>query len=139
MRCGSRRRWRSPAGRPSRAQYLASSVAQFWDAVDRIFELARAGREDEARAQIRLSLQARQAALSTAVARLLVQNNESEEQTAQQVQDIYAQRAAAGVLVPGRHAGGDRGDQPVPDSLEPAAVRASSPRCRTSGASWRRS
>ena len=48
------------------------------------------GRRREARAQIRLSLQARQAALSTAVARLLVQNNASEEQTAQQVQDIYA-------------------------------------------------
>src|SRR4029450_6407769 len=63
--------------------------AQFWDAVDRTFALARNGREDEARAQIRLSLQARQAALSTAVARLLVENNESEEQTAQRVQSIY--------------------------------------------------
>jgi signal transduction histidine kinase len=38
-----------------------------------------------------LSLQARQAALSTTVARLLVANNESEEQTARQVQDIYSQ------------------------------------------------
>jgi two-component system sensor histidine kinase UhpB len=38
-----------------------------------------------------LSLQARQAALSTAIARLLVQNNESEQRTAQQVQDIYSQ------------------------------------------------
>jgi signal transduction histidine kinase len=75
---------------PEQRQYLASSVKQFWDAIDRMFELARAGREDAARAQIRLSLQARQAALSTTVARLLVQNNESEEQTAQQVQDIYA-------------------------------------------------
>ena len=71
------------------AQYLASSVSQFWDAANRIFDLARAGREDEARAQIRLSLQARQASLSTAVARLLVQNNESEAQVAQQVQGIY--------------------------------------------------
>src|SRR4029453_188148 len=75
---------------PEQRQFLANSVAQFWDASDRIFELARAGRADEARAQIRLSLQARQAALGTAVARLLVQNNESEEQTAQQVQEIYA-------------------------------------------------
>lgn len=74
---------------PRQAQYLASSVAQFWDASNRIFDLARAGKEDEARMQIRLSLQARQAALATAVARLLVQNNESEEQTARQVQDIY--------------------------------------------------
>ena len=74
---------------PEQRQYLATQVAQFWDAANRIFELARGGQEDEARAQIRLSLQERQAALSTAVARLLVQNNASEEQTAQQVQDIY--------------------------------------------------
>lgn len=75
---------------PEQREYLASSVQQFWDAVDRIFGLARAGQEDEARAQIRLSLQARQASLTTVVARLLVQNNEIEEQTAQRVQDIYA-------------------------------------------------
>ena len=73
---------------PEQRRYLAQSVAQFWDASDRIFELARTN-EAEARTQIQLSLQARQAALSTAVARLLVQNNEAEEQTAQQVQDIY--------------------------------------------------
>jgi len=75
---------------PEQRQYLASQVTQFWDAANRIFELARTGQEEEARAQIRLSLQERQAALSTAVARLLVQNNASEEQTAQQVQDIYS-------------------------------------------------
>jgi signal transduction histidine kinase len=75
---------------PEQAQYLRSSLSQFWDAVNRIFDLARAGKEAEARTQIRLSLQARQEALSTTVARLLVQNNEREERTAQQVQDIYA-------------------------------------------------
>jgi signal transduction histidine kinase len=74
---------------PEQSQYLASSVAQFWDAAGRIFDLARAGQQDEARAQIRVSLQARQEALASAVARLLVQNNESEAQTAQQVQAIY--------------------------------------------------
>ena len=74
---------------PEQRQYLASQLAQFWDAANRIFDLARSGQEDEARAQIRLSLQERQAALSTAVARSLVQNNASEEQTAQQVQEIY--------------------------------------------------
>lgn len=74
---------------PEQRQYLASQVAQFWDAADRIFALAERGNEDEARAQIRLSLQERQASLSTAVARLLVQNNAVEEQTAQQVQEIY--------------------------------------------------
>ena len=74
---------------PEQQQFLAGEVAQFWDAATRIFELARASREGDARAQVRLSLQARQQALSTAVARLLVQNNEREEQTAQQVQAIY--------------------------------------------------
>jgi signal transduction histidine kinase len=72
-------------------RYLTTSVSQFWDAVDRIFVLARNGAEDEARVQIRLSLQARQAALSTAVARLLVENNESAEQTARRVEAIYSQ------------------------------------------------
>jgi signal transduction histidine kinase len=74
---------------PEQRRYLEDSLAQFWNASDRIFDLAARGKEDEARAEIRLSLQARQAALSTAVARLLVQNNEAEEQTAQEVQDIY--------------------------------------------------
>jgi len=74
---------------PEQREYLATSLNQFWNAVDRIFELARSGNEAEARTQIQLSLQARQAALSTAVARLLVQNNEAEEQTARQVQEIY--------------------------------------------------
>ena len=57
---------------PEQRRYLATSLAQFWDAVDRMFELARNGREDEARVQIELSLQARQAALTAAVARLVV-------------------------------------------------------------------
>ena len=74
---------------PEQRQYLGNSLAQLWDAVDRMFALARSGHDAEAREQIRLSLQARQAALSTAVARLLVENNENEEQTAAQVQSIY--------------------------------------------------
>jgi len=73
------------------SEYLRRSLAQFWDAADRIFALAGSGHEADARAQIRLSLQARQAALGTAVARLLVENNASEEQTAAQVRDIYSQ------------------------------------------------
>jgi signal transduction histidine kinase len=74
---------------PEQRQFLGTSLAQFWDAVDRMFALARDGKADEARGQIRLSLQARQAALSTAVARLLVQNNESEEQAGQRIGEIY--------------------------------------------------
>ena len=74
---------------PEQRQFLGNSLAQFWDAADRIFALARDGKQAEARARIRLSLQARQAALSTAVARLLVENNESEEQATQRINDIY--------------------------------------------------
>lgn len=70
-------------------QYLANSLRQFWDAADRMFALAKEGKEKDARAQIRLSLQARQQALSTAVARLLVQNSESEEAAAAHTREIY--------------------------------------------------
>ena len=71
-------------------RYLAGSVTQFWDALERIFALAEQGQEEEARTRIRLSLQARQEALSNAVARLLVQNNESEQAAADETQRIYA-------------------------------------------------
>jgi len=80
----------SPEGRTRDQQhYLESSLAQFWDAVGRVFDLAANGREQEAREQIRLSLEARLAALRTAVARLLVANNESEERAATRVREIY--------------------------------------------------
>ena len=78
-------------GTPEQRQYLVDALAQFWDAADRLFALARDGHESEARAEIRLSLQARQAALGTAVSRLLVTNNASEEATAARVQGIYDQ------------------------------------------------
>jgi len=69
--------------------YLTQSVSQFWDAVNRMFALAQSGKDAEAREQIRLSLQARQQALSTAVSRLLVGNNEGEEQAAARIAQIY--------------------------------------------------
>jgi len=67
-------------------RYLADSFRQFWDALDRIYAIANEG---EARTQIRLSLQAREAALSTAVSRLLVQNNESERTAAIRTEELY--------------------------------------------------
>ncbi|MFZ0477563.1 MAG: ATP-binding protein [Terriglobales bacterium] len=70
-------------------QYLESSVGQFWDAADRTFALAKGAKPDEARTEIRITLRARQEALSTAVSRLLVQNNESEEQATRQIGGIY--------------------------------------------------
>jgi len=74
---------------PEQSAFLASSFMQFWDAVDRVFTLARDGKEKEAREQIHVSLQERQAALSTAVARFLVQNSENEEQAGQRIVQIY--------------------------------------------------
>ncbi len=74
---------------PEQQKYLSQSVAQFWDAVDRMFALAGEGKDAQARDQIRLTLQARLQALSTAVSRLLVQNNEGEEQAAARIAQIY--------------------------------------------------
>ena len=74
---------------PEQKQYLENSMKQFWDAVDRMFAMAADGKDKDARDQIRLTLQPRQAALSNSVARLLVANNESEETAADQIQDIY--------------------------------------------------
>jgi len=74
---------------PEQRAYLSQQLSQFWDAVDRMFSLARDGKETEARDQIRVSLQARQAALSTAVSRLLVENNEAEQQAAERIARIY--------------------------------------------------
>jgi len=74
---------------PEQSAFLTASFNQFWDATDRVFALAREGKEKDAREQIQLSLQERQAALSTAVARLLVQNSENEEQALQRIVSIY--------------------------------------------------
>jgi signal transduction histidine kinase len=75
---------------PSQRRYMADSFRQFWDAVDRIFDLARNGQTEEARTRIRMSLQARQAALSTAVSRFLIANNESEQAAATRTQELYS-------------------------------------------------
>jgi signal transduction histidine kinase len=81
-------RYASAARTADQSTYLSSSLAQFWDSAARVMELSKHD-EDEARTQIRLSLQARQAALSTAVSRLLTLNNEEQEQGAQTTERIY--------------------------------------------------
>ena len=70
-------------------RYLAQSLNQFWDANDRMFARAQSGDEQGAREQIRDTLQPRQAALISAVSRLLVQNTEGEEQAAARIAQIY--------------------------------------------------
>jgi len=88
----------SPVDRGSdQRAYLATNVAQFWDAMDRVFALA-ATEPAKARDLIRISLEARREALSTAVARLLVSNNESEQDAAARTQAIYT-RAKRNVYI----------------------------------------
>jgi signal transduction histidine kinase len=76
-------------GSAENRSYLSSGTNQFWDALERVFALAGSGQPAKADDTIRLSLQARQQALTTAVARLLVQNNESEEHAAENTRAIY--------------------------------------------------
>jgi signal transduction histidine kinase len=74
---------------PQQEQFLRQSLAEFWSAVDGTLAQAQQGKAEEARRQIRVRLQPQQAMLSNDVARLLVQNNESEEQASQQIREIY--------------------------------------------------
>ncbi|HXP68475.1 MAG TPA: sensor histidine kinase [Candidatus Dormibacteraeota bacterium] len=74
---------------PDQRQYLENSFAQFWDAANGAFSLARGGDVNAARNQVRLALQPRQASLTNAVARLLVENYESEGKASAQVLQIY--------------------------------------------------
>lgn len=69
-------------------RYMFQAMNQFWDASDRMFTLAQ-DNENAAREQVRDTLQPRQAALSSAVSRLLVQNNEAEELAAGRIAEIY--------------------------------------------------
>src|SRR5438874_1304069 len=79
-----------PFRRPDQQKQFAVSLLQFWNSADQTFALARAGREEEARALIRTSLESQQASLTSTVARLLVLNNETEELAAMAVQQIYS-------------------------------------------------
>lgn len=75
---------------PQQTAYLLSSFAQFWSAVEEMKKLARQGDVTRARASLRQVLQPQQEALSALTARLLVQNNEAEQQAAQQIAAIYS-------------------------------------------------
>jgi signal transduction histidine kinase len=74
---------------PEQRQYLEDSLAKFWVASDQTFSLAAERKDAQAREQIRSALQPREAALSTAVARLLVANNEAEKQAGTRIGEIY--------------------------------------------------
>ncbi len=68
--------------------YVSEKMAQFWTSADQLFALA-AQDEKKARSFIRNSMQAQEAALTNTMARLLVENNEAEQQAVGQIQEIY--------------------------------------------------
>jgi signal transduction histidine kinase len=70
-------------------RHLAGAVEQFWRSADEVFDVAAQGETTRAQRMITDSLQAQQASLATTVARLLVQNNEAEEQAAREIASIY--------------------------------------------------
>ena len=74
---------------PERQSYFAQRLAQFWTSVDQMFSLAALGKAGQARELIRSTLESQQASITTVVARLLVENNESEERAAGRIQAIY--------------------------------------------------
>jgi len=78
-----------PERSPDRRAYFARSVAQFWTSADQMFSLAAGGHEPQARNLIRTSLEPQLAGITSAVARLLVQNNETEERATARIEGIY--------------------------------------------------
>jgi len=69
-------------------RYMFQLVEQFWTASDQMFALAQSD-ENAAREQIRDKLEPQREQLTSAIARLLVQNNEAEEQAATRIAGIY--------------------------------------------------
>lgn len=70
--------------------YLLASFDQFWRVAEEVQRLAETGREGEARALVRGTLQARLDTLSALTSRLLVENNEAEQRAALDVLAVYA-------------------------------------------------
>jgi signal transduction histidine kinase len=74
---------------PERQAAFRRGLSQFWISTDQIFTLARDGKEAQARALVQNSLEPQEASLMTAVSRLLVENNETQQRTAARVGAIY--------------------------------------------------
>lgn len=80
----------APAERSeSQQQLLQHSIKQFWDSIANVFELAAAGSEDDARKQIRSAAEPYLSNVDALVARLLVRNNEVDQQVSAQIEEIY--------------------------------------------------
>lgn len=74
---------------PDRQASFRRGLSQFWISTDQVFSLAKEGKEAQARALVQDSLEPQQASMITAVSRLLVENNETQQKTAARVGAIY--------------------------------------------------
>jgi signal transduction histidine kinase len=74
---------------PGRQLFLSGALSQFWTSAGRMFDVSTQGNQSDARDMIRNSLESEEGALTSAVARLLVENNETEQQAASRIQGIY--------------------------------------------------
>lgn len=80
----------SPEGRrPEQDRQLDAAMRQFWQTIDQMFMLAARGQQERAQTLAGTSLSAQQSMLSGLVARMLFRNNESEEEAALRVAQIY--------------------------------------------------
>ncbi|MCB1018866.1 MAG: ATP-binding protein [Acidobacteria bacterium] len=81
----------APAERTIQQQsFLTDSLESFWEVTREMFDAAESGDEPAARKQIREVLQPRHASIATTVARLLISNNEAEQEAALEIERIYA-------------------------------------------------
>lgn len=81
----------APASRTApQQQQLETALTVFDEISSRMFTLAGAGKDAEARQMLRTVVQQQHAAVAATIARFLVQNNEAEEQATAAIQQIYA-------------------------------------------------
>ncbi len=74
---------------PERQAAFRRGLSQFWISTEQVFSLARDGKQQQARSLIANSLEPQQSSLITAVSRLLVENNETQQKTAARIGAIY--------------------------------------------------
>ena len=68
---------------------VTAALRDFWRSTDAMFALADTAHEAEARNVLRTTLQSQQTALTAMIARLLVENNSSQERATGSIQNIY--------------------------------------------------
>jgi signal transduction histidine kinase len=68
---------------------LEASLRRFWDEMDRMWMLASAGQEGEARTLVRTRLNSERGTLNATVARLLVENSDAGSAGGRAISDIY--------------------------------------------------